>query len=251
VSDHGAAAAAEGVWRGLVSALQRHTVQNALDEMSPEDREVLTLAYLQGYTNSEIAHRLSVSASTVRRRLSVALARLEDDARRSGAWIASIATAILLKILEPGTRLSRVAAGIRHPDWSTGLAAALTIGTVGAVGVGLLVVDHDSSTVSRASASADGRIAGLPHVTTVAARSPQEGLPVDPAKTGVASNPPAAGRDKSGSPTVTSKQTSGDAKEGCGGNPTNAPPSVPVGSHASHPTGAPVTHPSAGGCDRD
>ena len=35
---------------------------------------------------------------------------------------------------------------------------------------------------------------------------------------------------------------------GCHGNPTSAPPPVPVGSPTGHPTGAPVTHPTAGGC---
>src|SRR5439155_21782048 len=36
--------------------------------------------------------------------------------------------------------------------------------------------------------------------------------------------------------------------QGCHGNPTSAPPPVPVGSPTGHPTGAPVTHPTAGGC---
>ncbi len=251
VSDHGAAVAAEGIWRGLVSALQRHSVQNALGEMSPEDREVLTLAYLQGYTNSEIAARLRVSASTVRRRLSVALARLEKDARRSGAWISSIATAVLLKIVEPSTRLGRMAGGIRHPDWSTGLAAAVTIGVMGAVGVGVFVADQHSTGVNRAGAPATAHIAGLPFVTTGAAQAPEEGLPADPAKIGEAGVPPAVTRDKSSGVTVASAHNAADSKEGCGGNPTNAPPAVPVGSRASHPSGAPVTHPSAGGCDKD
>src|SRR5207302_9430438 len=89
VSDQSPADVAQGVWRGLVSALQRHAVENTLGEMSAQDREVLTLAYLQGHTNSEIAATLSVSERTVRRRLSIALAHLEEYARRSGAWIAS------------------------------------------------------------------------------------------------------------------------------------------------------------------
>ncbi len=55
VSDHGAAAMAQGVWRGLLSALQRHTVQSALVEMTAEERDVLTLAYQEGRTNSETA----------------------------------------------------------------------------------------------------------------------------------------------------------------------------------------------------
>src|SRR5207237_1394976 len=81
----------------------------------------------QGLTHSEIAATLSASERTVRRRLSIALAHLEEYARRSGAWIASIATTLLLLVVEQGTRLGRIASHVR-PEWPAGIA-------VGALGV--------------------------------------------------------------------------------------------------------------------
>lgn len=252
VSDNGAAAAPKGVWRGLVSALQRHAVENALIEMSPEDKEVLTLAYLQGQTNNEIAARLRVSASTARRRLSVALARLEEQARRSGAWISAIATAGILEISQRVARLGRIAGGIRYGDWATGIAGGLAAGAFAAVGVGLLVADHGASTIEHNRAPATAQVGGLAHTTGEFARSPSVGFPLEPVQTGVAAGQPAAltGRDASALQGP-SGQKSREAVEGCLGNPTSAPPPVPVGPPAGHPTGAPVTHPSAGGCDKD
>ena len=244
VSDHGAAGAAQGVWRGLVSALQRHAVENALVEMSPDDKEVLTLAYLQGQTNSQIAARLGVSASTVRRRLSVALARLEERARRSGAWISSIATAAILHIVDQSARAARIAGAIRPMDWSTGLSGALAAGAIAAVGVGLLVSNHHASTLDRPGAPAIAQIAGLPQSIQQPTTS-RLGSPSSPIRTDVAAGQPAATAG------LASVINSPDRVKGCGGNPTSAPPVVPVGPRADHPSGAPVTHPSAGGCDKD
>ena len=80
-----------GAWGGLVSALQRHTVHGELAQLSKEDRQILSLAYLSGHTNREIAAMLRVSVSTVRRRLSAALARLEESMRRAGTWVSVLA----------------------------------------------------------------------------------------------------------------------------------------------------------------
>src|SRR5205085_3782031 len=90
-SDEEPAAGPDGGWRGLVSALQRHTVHGELAQLSKEDRQILSLAYLGGHTNREIAAMLHVSVSTVRRRLSAALAHLEESMRRAGAWVSSLA----------------------------------------------------------------------------------------------------------------------------------------------------------------
>jgi DNA-binding CsgD family transcriptional regulator len=242
VTELGNAAAAGGVWRGLVSALQRHAVENAIVELSPEDKEVLTLAYLQGQTNSQIAARLNVSSSTVRRRLSVALARLEARARRSGAWISSIATAAFLQIVEQVAKVGRVAGAIRPADWSTGLTGALTAGALVAVGVSLLVPDHHASTVERARAPAAVQIAGLPQAVGHPSKSPSASVPAGPSVAAVS-------RASTGA-NGTSATNAPDADKGCGGNPTNAPPVVPVGPRAHPPAGAPVTHPSAGGCTK-
>jgi len=114
----------------------------------------------------------------------------------------------------------------------------------------VFVADQHPGMVNRAGAPATVHIAGLPFVTTAAPQALDEGLPADPANIGEAGRPPATS-DKSSGVTVASANKAGDSKEGCGGNPTNAPPAVPVGPRAGHPSGAPVTHPSAGGCDKD
>ena len=76
-------------WQTLLAALHRHTVHDGMSQLSPEERRVLTLAYLEGRTNHEIAAMSGVSVSTVRRRLSVALQRLDEYVNRTGAWLAA------------------------------------------------------------------------------------------------------------------------------------------------------------------
>ena len=240
MSDQSPADVAQGVWRGLVSALQRHAVENTLGEMSAQDREVLTLAYLQGHTNSEIAATLSVSERTVRRRLSIALAHLEEYARRSGAWIASIVTTLLLLVVEQGTRLGRIASHVR-PEWPAGIA----VGALGVAAVGLAVADHNPATIDHSRPATAAQIAGLPGA--IHGLQPlSKAQPTDSNSTRAVTTE-SAGLQTSG-PKGASTQASRDAGEGCHGNPTSAPPAVPVRSHSS---GAPVTHPSAGGCDTD
>src|SRR5437773_5257131 len=50
-------------WHSTTSALQRHTVGGALSELEPEHRRVITLAYLEGQTNRQIAATLGVSVT--------------------------------------------------------------------------------------------------------------------------------------------------------------------------------------------
>jgi hypothetical protein len=61
-------------------------------------------------------------------------------------------------------------------------------------------------------------------------------------------NPVAGGGSETNPASMGTSQTAGSRHHGCGGNPTSAPPPVPVGSPGGHPTGAPVTHPGPGGC---
>src|SRR5439155_1576805 len=162
VVDHGAAAMAQGVWRGLLSALQRHTVQSALVEMTAEERDVLTLAYQEGRTNSEIASVMGVSGPPVISGINVLPSRVVE-------------------------------------------------------------------------------------LTAVTPDAPNN----DPTKTGAEAGPPAVkttgGSDESNE--ASDQESRGSL--GCHGNPTSAPPPVPVGPRGDHPSGAPVTHPGPGGCKSD
>jgi len=49
-------------------------------------------------------------------------------------------------------------------------------------------------------------------------------------------------------PQHAANQASVTASRICYGNPTSAPPAVPVGPRAGHPQEPPVTHPGPGGC---
>src|SRR5262245_60727484 len=112
-------------WRGLVTALQRHSVLGALSALHRSDRQILTMAYLQGHTNVEIARILSVSVRTVSRRLGVALSRLEAHARNVGIWIASLLLVALAFLHKPQERVMNL---VRSVQWqqAAGVAVAST-----------------------------------------------------------------------------------------------------------------------------
>ena len=69
---------------------EAYEVRRALDQLPPEEREVMALHHLMGMTHGQIAERLSVPVGTVKsrshrahQRLSVALAHLADDSADS------------------------------------------------------------------------------------------------------------------------------------------------------------------------
>jgi RNA polymerase sigma factor (sigma-70 family) len=57
---------------------QRRTVQAALLQLSPDQREALGLAYYGGLSQTELAERLGVPLGTVKSRMFAALAKLRD-----------------------------------------------------------------------------------------------------------------------------------------------------------------------------
>ena len=63
-----------------VSALseRKELVRRALDSLSPEQREVLELAYYSGLSHTEIAERLGHPLGTVKTRTRLAMIKLRD-----------------------------------------------------------------------------------------------------------------------------------------------------------------------------
>src|SRR6266540_3026926 len=118
-------------WRGLVTALQRHTVLNALAQLHRSDRLILTMAYLQGHTNLEIARMLHVSARTVSRRLSTALARLEENARNAGIWIASVVLVALGFLSRSQERAMGVVRSVQWQQAAVVVAAGTAVAVIG------------------------------------------------------------------------------------------------------------------------
>jgi predicted DNA-binding protein (UPF0251 family) len=239
-----ASEATTGEWQALASALDRHTIRGGMAELSAEERRVITLAYLEGRTNPEIAAMLGVSVSTVRRRLWVALKRLDAYVSHTRTWLSAL---ILLGAGYLGTRAHKLER-IASADWTQRAVATVAVGAVAVVAIGLTRVIPDTTGGTRSS---------TPATAPLVAAAPGPGLPstgsglssldaVQPSSLqtvgtdqGVKVVPPAPAAQ---APPPTGAQ---HPNQGCDGNPTSAPPPVPVGRHAH---GSPVTHPSAGGC---
>lgn len=231
-----------------MSALQRHTMNGGLVRLSAEERQVITLAYLEGRTNRQIAYMLGVSVSTVRRRLLVALERLEEYVRRTGTWVSSILLLGLAYVIGRTARLGRLANAIGSADWSDKLAAALAVSAVTMAAFGVVAANSHSSTSKQSPPAATARL--IPTVASVdePSAAPSNLVPFGP-NTSAVPPEPRAGVKGAGNQTDQAAGTGdGTSSRGCHGNPTSAPPIVPVGSPTSHPTGAPVTHPTSGGC---
>ena len=229
-----------------------------MSELSAEERQVITLAYLEGHSNREIATMLGVSVSTVRRRLWLALKRLDLYISRTGTWLSAILLLGIGYVVDRAAKLGRWASA----DWSHKVASTVAVGAITVTAFGLTGISRDSTRLHAAS----------PPTAQGLALRPGEGGRMLP---GLRSNidPDTVARivkpDKSHKVSPTAKLTktadktadeTADVDEsepedgsrhqnlGCDGNPTSAPPPVPVGPRTGHPAGAPVSHPTAGGC---
>jgi RNA polymerase sigma factor (sigma-70 family) len=235
----------------LAAALQRHTLRGGLERLNPEERRLITLAYLEGRTNRQIATVMGVSVSTVRRRLGAALERLDAYISRSGAWLSALVVLAASYATVHAARLGRSAAGFVGPaERAQKLAATLTAGAMTMAAIGMLGVTSDSATPEKSAPTATS-----PFVVPTIASTQQVGSGPDRPQAVVPAQDPTFAvktRGDSADPVATvaapPPTDAHHSNNGCGGNPTSAPPPVPVGSADSHPSGAPVTHPTAGGC---
>jgi len=57
---------------------QRERVAEALETLTPEQNEVVRLAYIEGLTHTEIAERLSVPLGTVKSRMRLAYGKIRE-----------------------------------------------------------------------------------------------------------------------------------------------------------------------------
>ncbi len=225
--------APRGAWHDLVSALQRHTVHNELAQLPDHDRHILSLAYVHGHSNREIATILNVSVRTVSRRLTAALARLEESARRAGAWVSILGLAVV-------AWSDRLAAGPRETRLPA--TAAIVVGTVTVVTAGLVAATPDTFGLP-------ALVAPVQAAPAPAALLPLSRLRVAPMAVLSPSEQPVA-EGTSAAAAVAEHATVAAGTRVCHGNPTSAPPAAPVGHRAGTPPPRPVTHPGPGGCGR-
>lgn len=260
-----------GAWQSLASTLDRHTVLGGMTELSPEERRVVMLAYIEGRTNREIAGVLGVSVGTVKRRLQIALEQLDTYFSRTGTWL------FLVLLLGAGyaagaaNRLVRSVTTIGPADWTYKLASTAAVG-VTAAAIGVAAISPDSTTHSHGSAptmvqqaavppGAVGtmRLAVVPPVvaapgaTAALASKPRSGLAPPAIETMVAKPDRSHGLGPSAE-TMSEQETCGDQGDqedhGYGHHhPTNAPPPDTEESSQDGQNEASESHSTAGGCD--
>jgi sigma-70-like protein len=220
-----------GGWQGLASALQRHTLHDALIRLDPEERRIVTLAYLQGRTNRQIAATLGIPVSAVGRRLSAALDHLDAFVRRTGTWTAGI---LLLGLSYISLRAARLGQSIASADWPEKAAASVAAVAVAAVSLGLVTGDLHSASPPRATTSNGINLVVTPWNFTRDPRIvPVSSIPTE-------SNAKVVAKNK----TTTSAAPAAAINRGCHGRPTDVPTTGP-----DKPEGA-VVHLPAGGCSR-
>jgi hypothetical protein len=235
--------ASGGTWQSLASTLDRHTVRGGMTELSPQELRVITLAYLEGRTNREIAAITGVSVSTVRRRLWLALERLDAYISRTGTWLSAILVFAGAYVLGHATRLARPANVAWSSDWAHKLVLTAAVAAVGLAAVSPDTI-HPGGSPAATPPQTRASSPNLDNVIVAPKRTenlgPAQTASIVPAElshreVGPRVDPPPPVR------TVTPKHTG----RGCGGKPTSAPPRVPVGRHSG---GSPVSHPGKGGC---
>jgi hypothetical protein len=250
IGDHEGSGSADHLHR-LAAALHRHTIRGGLERLNPEERRLITLAYLEGRTNRQIASAMGVSISTARRRLGAALDRLDAYISRTGASLSALIVLTASYASWHAARLGRSASSFAaSAERAQKLGATLTAGALSIAAIGMLGVTSDSATPEKSAPTANSPFL-LPAVasTQEIGSSPDtpETVLADQGRTFVVK---ARGETRDPAATVVAPPptVAHHANNGCGGNPTSAPPPVPVGSKDSQPSGAPVTHPTAGGC---
>ena len=238
----------------LAAALQRHTLRGGLERLNPDERRLITLAYLEGRTNRQIAGAMGVSVSTVRRRLDAALERLDAYISRSGAWLSALfVLAAGYATLHAG-KLGRSASGFTGSgERVQKLAASLTAGTITVAAISVFGVASDSANHAKQAPTVTSPFVvpaiAATHEIGSSHNTPPEADVSSQARTFVVEVKARSDKPKPAAAVVAPPPAATHhANHGCGGNPTSAPPPVPVGSKDNPPRGSPVTHPGAGGC---
>jgi hypothetical protein len=115
---------------------------------------VITLAYLEGRTNREIAAVLGVSITTARRRLWVALGRLEAYVSRSGVWLTAFLLGLAVYTMNHSVRLGRwVTTSAESADRAQRLTATVAAGVMFTAAVGAVAFTSDSMAPARTTHS--------------------------------------------------------------------------------------------------
>jgi RNA polymerase sigma factor (sigma-70 family) len=127
VPDEDRVAAAQVSGDVLLAAEERRVVQEALDALPADTRDVMVLFYREGQSVRQVAHLLELSENAVKKRLSRARAHVRSDVT------AALAAAVLLAV-SPAPAIAAVSVGVKSGS-ALGIAGGVLWGTGVIVGV--------------------------------------------------------------------------------------------------------------------
>jgi len=165
----------------------------------------------------------------VSRRLSAALGKLEEQVHSLGIWMLAAVLVLLgqLRVLRDHQAVS-----------------IATLGAAAVVALGVVAISPPAAPARTAFAPATGH-----SITALVPGDEQTGsAESQPVALLTTSNDGSAGFNAARPSVKPSQPTTLARGQGCGGNPTDAPPFVPVGPRGDGPHESPVTHPGKGGC---
>ncbi|MFT6146402.1 MAG: RNA polymerase sigma factor (sigma-70 family) [Myxococcota bacterium] len=140
VPDEDRVAAAQVSGDVLLAAEERRVVQEALDALPADTRDVMVLFYREGQSVRQVAHLLELSENAVKKRLSRARAHVRSDVLerfeavvQRSAPTAALAAAVLLAV-SPAPAIAAVSVGVKSGS-ALGIAGGVLWGTGVIVGV--------------------------------------------------------------------------------------------------------------------
>lgn len=171
-------------WNDFSSAMVRQAVDEALNSLPVQHKQVVKLAYFGGMSNLEIATQLEISPNAVRRRLQEALAAVSAFVERGRV----LGRRVVLAIAGWFAGRAIVEATHRSPGVAVDqVLQAAVVAVAGVAAAALLAANPATTSPARHNQSGGGNVrvaapAGAGHQVAPAGNLPlKQAIPVDPA----------------------------------------------------------------------
>ena len=99
-------------WKDFSGAMVRQAVNEALNQLPPDHKQVVKLAYFGGLSNREIAQNLGLSIGGVQRRLRQALARVSEHVEHGRRAFIALLSLLAAGRLVHAVQVAAVAAAV-------------------------------------------------------------------------------------------------------------------------------------------
>ena len=159
-------------WKDFSGAMVRQAVNEAVNQLPPDHKQVVKLAYFGGLSNREIAQHLGLSVGGVQRRLRLALARVSEHVehgRAAGrrAFMGLVAWLAGRQLLQAMHRAPAIGG-----DHVIRAAAVLATGVVAATALAAQPALPGGRATSRPHVAVVAANAGRPQATPIAVNAP-------------------------------------------------------------------------------